>query len=164
MTDTQTPEGARSLLERWRYSGSMVSAQLAQLEADTDAFLALPSVSPDLPADAPGEGPLRALLTTREQPVGFTPGLVLVQHSFAGVDVKLHEKGGDCAICAALNALTSAPAPSSEALREAVIRWHKAYEWGEHDNSYAAVAEYDSACDDLHELAAAIAAEEARNG
>jgi len=56
-------------------------------------------------APAPSSDALRAMLTTREQPVGFTPGLVLVQHAFAGVDVvKLHEKGGDCAICAALAA------------------------------------------------------------
>jgi hypothetical protein len=34
-------EDAESLLQRWHYSGSSVVADLAQLEADTDAYLAL---------------------------------------------------------------------------------------------------------------------------
>jgi len=54
VTDTQTLEGAVALLQRvvMQWSGWHAYSDLLP---EINAFLALP-VSPDLPADAPGEG------------------------------------------------------------------------------------------------------------
>jgi len=51
------------------------------------------------------------LLTTRVT-TGLTEGLVLVQHHFAGVDVKLHKQGDECEICALTPVADAAEEPT----------------------------------------------------
>ena len=66
MNDTQTLEGAVALLRRaWPHVQDRLGPRedqqpIAELNGEIRNFLALP-VSPDLPADAPGEGLRKAL-------------------------------------------------------------------------------------------------------
>jgi len=114
MTETQSLEGAVALLREIRF-GSPDMAREAVVAQAIDAFLALPSVSPDFPADAPGEG-LRAVVQQYvESYIDIKTGVC--RQCYAVPDAG-HSSW--CFIGKFIDALTSAPAPSSEALREAL--------------------------------------------
>jgi len=164
MADVQNLPDAVALLREIRF-GSPDMAREAVVAQAIDAFLALPSVSPDLPADAPGEGQWR-LDHDSHNPEGLPWA---VEAPIAGRRLRrfgrfLHKRDAEL-LRDYLNALTSAPAPSSEALRRAVQR---ELEWLDHPfgmHSYDKSLHRNDclACSQRTRLRAALAAEEAQS-
>jgi len=111
MTDTQTLEGAVALLRRVRGPFAFTTRELMD---DINVFLALPSVSPDLPADAPGEG--RPSSSENFHLAEWNGQYTLRNNwrplvTFKNSENPAQAKSDAEFVLAALNALTSAPAP-----------------------------------------------------
>jgi len=145
VTDTQTLEGAVALLRE-----SLTHSTSRDWLERTDAFLALPSVSPDLPADTPGEG--QALLL---HPLSLVRQIALEPQATTRIESMATQAAS--VIDAYLNALASAPAPSSDALRDESVALLSVLDAEGFDGDRSAVNYHRS------RLRAALAAEEARD-